>query len=202
VITFKQFITEVALTGGNLIGAQKGGANGDWGGSMPKLISLLPKGNWKPSSLKRGRQSTASGYTSDHFEGNQDAYAADFGLNSTFGGNKDSATNFAIAVARNTGASISSWRPYEGNLFEQTTGDGYRVQIIWLSNVGGNHYDHVHVGVKNTGNGSYTPDTPVTDDGQNNLPPQSQSQSLSTDYDTVDDALKGLESGFKTMMSQ
>jgi GDPmannose 4,6-dehydratase len=26
--------------------------------------------------------------------------------------------------------------------------DGYRVQIIWQSMVGGNHYDHVHVGVR------------------------------------------------------
>jgi hypothetical protein len=133
---------------GQLVGAKGGGEGGDWGGSMPKLISLLPFGIWKPSSLKRARLSTRSGGISDHYEGNSIAYAADFGLNTTFGTRVEDATRFAIAVARNAGANVSSWEPFKGNYFNHETPDGYRVQIIWLSNVGGNHYDHVHVGVK------------------------------------------------------
>jgi hypothetical protein len=133
---------------GQLVGAKGGGEGGNWGGSMPKLISLLPFGIWKPTSLKRARQSTRSGFMSDHYEGNSIAYAADFGLNTTFGTRVEDATRFAIAVARNAGANVSSWEPFKGNSFKYNTPDGYRVQIIWLSNVGGNHYDHVHVGVK------------------------------------------------------
>ena len=133
---------------GQLVGAKGGGEGGDWGGSLPKLISLLPFGVWKPTSLKRPRQSTRSGFMSDHYEGNSIAYAADFGLNTTFGSRKEDATKFAIAVARNAGSNVSSWEPFNGNSFKYNTPDGYRVQVIWLSNVGGNHYDHVHVGVK------------------------------------------------------
>lgn len=138
---------------GTLVGATGGGEGGDWAGSLPKLISILPMGNWKATSLKRSRVNTKSGFTSDHYEGNQIAYAADFGLNTTFNSNADSATNFAIKVARNAGGNVSSWQPYVGNSFKINTSDGYRIQIIWQSNVGGNHYDHVHVGVKKIGSG-------------------------------------------------
>jgi hypothetical protein len=124
-----------------------GGEGGNWGGSLPKLLSLLPMGTWKTSSQKRSRRSTRSGFMSDHYQGNNIAYAVDFGLNTTFGGNTNAATDFAIKVARATGKNVTSWDPYKGKDFK-TFVDGYRVQIIWLSNVGGNHYDHVHVGVK------------------------------------------------------
>lgn len=140
---------------GTLIGAEGGGAGGNWGGSMPKLISLLPMGNWQPTSLKRSKRNTKSGFMSDHYAGNSTAYAADFGLNTTFKGNKGAATDFAIKVARNAGANVASWDPYIGNSFKYNTPDGFRVQVIWLSNVGGNHYDHVHVGVKK-GVGSFS----------------------------------------------
>lgn len=145
-ITFKEFLLEQNI--GNLAGSTPGGTGGNWGGSLPKLISLLPMGNWNASSQKRGRQATKSGGVSDHWTGNASAYAADFGLNSTFRGDQNAATSFAVAVARNTGANVSSWQPYVGKDFTYNTQDGFRVQIIWLSNVGGNHYDHVHVGVR------------------------------------------------------
>ena len=133
---------------GTLIGAQGGGEGGNWGGSLPKLISILPMGNWQPTSLKRPKKSTKSGFMSDHYEGNKAAYAADFGLSTTFKGDASAATAFAIQVAKNTGANVTSWKPYVGKSFKFNTQDGYRVQVIWQSNVGGNHYDHVHVGVK------------------------------------------------------
>lgn len=133
---------------GELIGAEGGGEGGNWGGSMPKLISLLPMGKWQPTSLKRSKKGTKSGFMSDHYEGNVTAYAADFGLNTTFKGDTNAATEFAIQVARNTGKDITSWNSYVGNSFKYNTPDGFRVQVIWQSNVGGNHYDHVHVGVK------------------------------------------------------
>ena len=132
---------------GQLKGNKGGGDNGDWGGSLPKLISILPAGTWHAGSQKRGKKTTKSGNTSDHFTGQTHTYAGDFGLNSTFGGDKVKATNFAIAVAQNAGGTLSSWTPYVGKTFTINSG-GYRVQVIWQSMVGGNHYDHVHVGVK------------------------------------------------------
>jgi hypothetical protein len=133
---------------GTLKGSSGGGEGGDWAGSLTKLESLLPMGNWQPTSLKRSRRGTRSGFMSDHYEGNKTAYAADFGLNTTFNGNVGAATDFAIKVARNAGANVTSWEPYVGKSFKYNTPDGFRVQVIWQSNVGGNHYDHVHVGVK------------------------------------------------------
>lgn len=183
---------------GQLVGAKGGGEGGNWGGSMPKLISLLPFGVWKPTSLKRPRQSTRSGFTSDHYEGNSIAYAADFGLNTTFGSRVEDATKFAIAVARNAGANVSSWEPFKGNSFKYNTPDGYRVQIIWLSNVGGNHYDHVHVGVKK-GAGAITyrgqEDAVQNTDTENKQQSTEQPQQQSPNS-TLDDITQMIKGGF------
>jgi GH24 family phage-related lysozyme (muramidase) len=132
---------------GRLIGNAGGGDDETWGGSLPKLISILPAGNWTPTSQKRGTVFSKSGLESDHHVGRTDSYAGDFGLNSTFFGDKTKATAFAIAVAQNAGKNIDSWEPYVGKYLNIDSGD-YRVQIIWQSWVGGNHYDHVHVGVR------------------------------------------------------
>jgi peptidoglycan hydrolase-like protein with peptidoglycan-binding domain len=140
--------TEIFGSGaGHLIGNKGGGDGGDWGGTLPKLISILPAGNWTAPSQKRGKQLTKSGGVSDHYLGRTDSYACDFGLDSTFGGDAKKATEFAIAIAQNAGKDIDSWTPYIGKYLNINSG-GYRVQIIWQSNVGGNHYDHVHVGVR------------------------------------------------------
>jgi hypothetical protein len=140
--------TEIFGTGdGQLIANKGGGDGGDWGGSLPKLISILPAGDWKAGSQKRVKKLSKSGNTSDHYLGKTNSYAGDFGLNSTFGGDKVKATQFAIAVAQNAGKDIDSWKPYIGKSLNIDS-DGYRVQIIWQSMVGGNHYDHVHVGVR------------------------------------------------------
>jgi GH24 family phage-related lysozyme (muramidase) len=130
----------------SLIGNAGGGDGGDWGGSLPKLISILPAGSWKADSQKRGKIETKSGNVSDHYIGNTDSYAADFFTSTTFGGDESKATAFAIAVAQNAGKNIDSWEPYVGKYLNIDSGD-YRIQIIWQSMVGGNHYDHVHVGV-------------------------------------------------------
>lgn len=192
-ITFKKFLLEQNL--GNLIGAAPGGVGGNWGGSMPKLISLLPMGNWKASSLKRPKQVTASGGISDHWEGSTNAYAADFGLNTTFKNDVNAATNFAIAIARNGGQNISSWQPYVGKELSFNTQDGFRVQIIWQSNVGGNHYDHVHVGVR-AGAGA-------TLNGVNGQQPQDQQTSTtpSQEYGSVGKAAAALFQGAQNIFS-
>lgn len=205
-ITFKEFLFETTQSRnlGTLVGSQGGGTGGNWNGSLPKLISLLPIGNWKPTSLKRDRVETRSGNMSDHYKGNLNAYAADFGLNTTFNSNIESATDFAIKIANNAGAKINSWKPYEGKELTHFTNDGFRVQIIWLSNVGGNHYDHVHVGVaRKSGNNQSYPNNsndPNTNK-DNSLPPEPQPQQPVYSYNTIGDALMGLKSGVKDLVA-
>lgn len=125
-----------------------GGINDDWAGSLPKFLEVLPEGTWFAGSQKRSRKNTQGGSTSDHYAGKDDSYAGDFGLGTAFKGNKELATAFAIAIANKAGKPIKSWRPYVGSYLNINTPDGYRVQIIWQSLVGGNHYDHVHVGIR------------------------------------------------------
>jgi hypothetical protein len=129
---------------------------------------------------------------SDHYEGNIIAYAADFGLNTTFGSRKDDATKFAIAVAKNAGANVSSWEPFKGNSFKYNTPDGYRVQVIWLSNVGGNHYDHVHVGVKKgAGAATYRGQEDAAQDADSENKQQSTEQPPNSTLSDITDMLKG-----------
>lgn len=199
-ITFKQFLLEQNL--GNLIGAQSGGAGGNWGGSLPKLISLLPMGNWYAGSQKRNKRNTASGGMSDHYTGNSIAYACDFGLSSTFKGNKSAATNFAIAVGRNAGVNIQSWDPYVGKHLVTNTQDGFRVQIIWLSNVGGNHYDHVHLGVrKGRGTPSEMVGSGTDEQSQEEQPSQEPSSGLPGDFESIEQAAQALVGGARSILS-
>jgi hypothetical protein len=218
VITFRRFLNEVALTqpsqaqtqqpqpnaaatprasgGGTLQGSQTGGQGGNWGGALPKLISILPPGNWYAGSQKRGKVNTKSGGVSDHYSGNSTAYACDFGLNSTFKGNKSAATKFCIDVANNAGQNITSWSPYVGSHLSFNTSDGYRVQIIWLSNVGGNHYDHVHLGVK-AGRGAQNINMPPSTDDTGSPDTQGSGEAVgggeASDYGSIQDIQNALQ---------
>jgi len=140
-----------------------GGTGGNWGGSLPKLESILPQNQtFKPSNDKREERLTKDGNVSDHYLGNPNAYAVDLGVNSTFNGNTQLATQTAIETVNNIKKSIgeppiTSWSQVTNGYYSTPKGkptpDGFRIQVIWQSQVGGNHNDHVHVGVMvdNTG---------------------------------------------------
>jgi hypothetical protein len=90
-------------------------------------------------------QMTTSGNVSDHWDGN----AADIGVpvDSPKGDNIAAAALIVCGVKRaqaeemaRTGQGLDFSRDY--------TWKGHRVQIGWRTNVGGNHHNHVHVGVK------------------------------------------------------
>lgn len=143
--------------GGTINNAERGGDGGNWGGSLDKMSQILPVGTWNPTSQKRDRTSTASGGVSDHYTGNTNAYGVDLGLSTSFGGDSAKATQTAIQIVNNVRAQrgeplITSWDTFRGNKYEAVTPDGYRVQVIWQSQVGGNHNDHIHIGVANQGN--------------------------------------------------
>jgi hypothetical protein len=120
--------------------------NGQWGGSKAKALGLAPfafQNGLKVSSHKRDRQMTASGGVSDHYKGNANAYAFDFG----WGGASPTpqADRAASAMVASLGGP-KNWGRTGGN-FVITRG-GFRYQIIYRSNVGGNHYNHIHLGVR------------------------------------------------------
>jgi hypothetical protein len=179
-----------------------GGAGNTWGGALPKLISILPPGNWFAGSQKRSKVNTKSGGVSDHYSGNSTAYACDFGLSSTFKNNKEAATKFCIDVANRAGQSISSWQPYIGSHLTFNTSDGYRVQLIWLSNVGGNHYDHVHLGVKAGASARQDINAPMTGGAESGLPPgDAETEGGVTDYASPMQAMQAVMQGVTDLYS-
>jgi hypothetical protein len=87
---------------------------------------------------------TTSGAVSDHFSGN----AADFGLWANhYQGDRIAAA--ALVVAGLSPADALA-RARRGGLIDVVR-NGLRVQVIWKTWLGGNHFNHVHVGVRPVG---------------------------------------------------
>lgn len=92
---------------------------------------------------------SASGGVSDHASGN----GADFGMVLN-GGTNDGPVGDRIAAS----AFLAAGLPREEAISRARAGgaqtivtNGIRVQIIWKSDVGGNHHNHVHVGLGTSG---------------------------------------------------
>lgn len=121
-----------------------GGTGGDWGGSLPralwfaKIADEWGAANGKKGSLvssqKRSRVLTASGNTSDHYKGNEDAYAVDISASGTEGD-----ALLAYIMER------FGHPEYKGGSWFNVNKNGYRYQVGWRVK---NHFDHIHVGVK------------------------------------------------------
>jgi hypothetical protein len=91
------------------------------------------------TSGKRPTVNTASGNVSDHYEGNKVANARDLG------GTVPEMDRAAVALAKKLG--IKGYK--KGQRLEKTiTRGGLRYQILYRTNTGGDHFDHIHVGVK------------------------------------------------------
>lgn len=129
-----------------------GGINGDWAGSAERALQMaswLKDLGFNPGSQKRSRKLTASGNRSDHWDGSKDSYGIDLPCRGEKGDNgwKKLREEFVKRgwisedkmpdklLQRGNGKWINF---YVGN---------YRYQVGW--NVT-NHYDHIHVGVRNT----------------------------------------------------
>lgn len=122
----------------------RGGAGGNWGGSMDKALQFLQwaeQSGYKPNtsgqwlSQKRSRVRTASGGVSDHYVGNTSAYAVDLGVPNV---------KYGDTLLRQI-MSYFGQPNYRGGSWLNVNRGGYRFQIGWR--VPG-HYDHIHVGVK------------------------------------------------------
>ncbi len=103
----------------------------------------------KPITVTTGTnhsKMSASGKVSDHFTG----HACDIGMFAN-GGTDDSPVGDRIMEAACLLAGDSkegaSAKAHGGGLFTFTHGN-QRIQCIWKTNEGGNHHNHVHVGVR------------------------------------------------------
>jgi hypothetical protein len=90
---------------------------------------------------------TTSGNVSDHWAGNAvDLCSSANGFPASGGGYGDTIAAAALmATGKSRGEAVALARR-GGNIV--TNYAGLRFQIIWKSHVGGNHYDHIHVGVR------------------------------------------------------
>jgi predicted chitinase len=136
-----------------------GGVGGDWDGSMPRALEVGKiasscSGRSNPfSSQKRSRVKTASGNVSDHYEGNESAYAIDIPASGKSGDKL-----LACIMEKWNGGSNSD---YKGGSWLNVNVGGYRYQFGWRVT---NHYDHIHVGVKKVGKSSKSEENPKKDD--------------------------------------
>lgn len=120
--------------------------NQDWGGTKAAVLALAPLAfsqGLKVSSHKRDRQMTASGGVSDHYKGNPNAYAFDLG----WGGASPipAADRAASAIVAALGGP-KNWGA-RGGVFNIVR-NGIRYQVLYRTNQGGNHYNHIHLGAR------------------------------------------------------
>lgn len=121
---------------------------GGWGGSKAVVdiaVAIAHRNHLRVISTKRAtRNNTASGGMSDHFVGNTTAYAADLSNGSSPTPEMDKT---AREIANTFGLSWSGSGVVNGT-FKAPNGKSYRVQMLYRTNTGGNHYNHVHFGAR------------------------------------------------------
>ena len=115
-----------------------------WGGSysIAKGLSNVAKNNGlSVMSEKRDRKNTASGGVSDHWVGSKTSYAFDLS-------NGSSPTKEMDRTARQLLSQFGAEWDGKSPIVFNTNHNGYRIQILYRTNVGGNHFNHIHVGVR------------------------------------------------------
>ncbi|MGV8122690.1 MAG: hypothetical protein AB2L14_23260 [Candidatus Xenobiia bacterium LiM19] len=122
--------------------------NGGWEGTegpVKQLVALCGDG-FSVSSAKRDTQMTKSGNVSDHYSGNKDAYANDivWGSSQPNGKSDEAASKIVAALGGPAG-----WGK-NGGVFS-TTINGIRYQVLYRTNEGGNHFNHIHLGAEVAG---------------------------------------------------
>ena len=124
-----------------------GGTDGDWGGSMGRALEVAKvakefMGKNIISSQKRSKVKTNSGNTSDHWEGNENAYAVDLATGTP---NEENYKRGDELFAH-----LMDWMghpEYKPGKWININKNGYRYQFGWRTPEG-DHENHIHVGVK------------------------------------------------------
>lgn len=117
---------------------------GRWAGSQD-IASQFAKMGWDAGlttvSEKRDRKSTSTGGVSDHWTGSKDAYAYDLS-------NGSHPTPEMDAAAKRIAAQLGfNWNGKSALVLTKKVGD-FRVQVLYRTSTGGNHFNHIHVGVR------------------------------------------------------
>jgi len=144
----------VALWGGK----KRGKIEGEIAGVTPEVAALgraIAGQIGKPINVISGNRPgsiTTSGNVSDHSSGNAlDIDALDQSEGGGVQGEREGDA-IAKAAARVAGLGVKSPEFKEflagGGVYEGVSPSGYRVQILWKTDVGGNHHNHVHVGIR------------------------------------------------------
>jgi hypothetical protein len=119
-----------------------GDPNGAWGGSydVARGFADLAQGlGLKSTSEKRQRQATSTGGVSDHWVGSKNSYAFDL----SNGVRTKQMDQAASQIAARLGVH------WNGGPLELTkVVNGYRIQVLYRTQLGGDHNNHIHVGVE------------------------------------------------------
>jgi hypothetical protein len=152
--TFGEGINTYGYTMGNYptcIGAGvicPGGTNGDWEGSLPKVLEICSLTNITPGSQKRWKKLTASGNISNHWCGLPFQYGVDLPCNLTNGDieyEKIKEGLLSKGWITESDAKSSNWKPANKN-YTTFRYDGFKCQVLWRCD--GDHLNHIHVGCK------------------------------------------------------
>jgi hypothetical protein len=121
-------------------------SGGGWGGTEAPIRQLTELAGLRVNSAKRSTRNTASGGVSDHYEGSTNAYAHDLG----WGGERP--TSQSDTAASRIVAALGGPRNWgkTGGVFNKTI-NGIRYQVLYRTDVGGNHWNHIHVGARRVG---------------------------------------------------
>jgi hypothetical protein len=117
------------------------GPGGGWDGSQRPAMTLAGIGEkygLQITSTKRDTKMSASGLVSDHWIGSKNAYAVDLG------GSTPEMDKAAVAIAHRLGINYNG----HSELVATKVVGGLRYQILYRTHVGGNHFNHIHIGVR------------------------------------------------------
>jgi hypothetical protein len=121
-----------------VFGSGLGPPGGGWGGAQDPIDRATAIGRRNGLTVTSWKRSTGSS-GSDHHVSQRRSDAVDLS-------NGSSPTPQMDRTARQIAAllDVPDWR---GGVLNRSI-NGYRVQLIYRTNVGGNHFNHVHVGVR------------------------------------------------------
>jgi hypothetical protein len=136
----------IALTASMIPGDLQGALcpHRGWGGTQGPIEALAAASRLPVVSVKRERRSTTSGGVSDHWVGCAQCFANDLGTTPPAG--DAPASLIAAAIA---GPGYQTWGRTGGVLNVERC--GIRFQLLWRTYVGGNHYNHIHIGARRVG---------------------------------------------------
>lgn len=123
-------------------------SNTAWAGTQAiceALTADFPALGLSATSRKRDRRDTASGNVSDHWSGNPVAYAIDWSNGGSPTPQMDAASEHVMARLGITHHGQAELHHYANHTIG---GLLVRVEVIYRSNDGGNHFNHIHVGVE------------------------------------------------------